>query len=112
MAGIGIKTERYLRKVPDNVINRANELNVPIMHIPNHYAFIEVINPVLAKIINDQADRLKKSETIHKSFTQLVIDGGDIQDILKNLKVWSFLTFKIISFMKYLMRKGYTATLF
>lgn len=86
MAGIGIKTERFLHSIPDNVINRANELNVPIIYIPSRYAFIEIINPVLAKIINDQADKLKKSETIHKSFTQLVINGGDIKDILVNLK--------------------------
>lgn len=85
-AGLGIKIDRFLHKLPDSVINKANKLNIPIIHIPNHYAHIEVINPVLIKIINDQADRLKKSEMIHKSFTQLVIDGGDIEDILINLK--------------------------
>lgn len=86
MAGIGIKIDRFIHNLPESVINKANELNVPIIHIPDHYAFIEVINPVLARIINAQADRLKKSEIIHKSFTQLVIDGGDIKDILINLK--------------------------
>lgn len=79
-AAIGIKTDRFLHNIPDNVIEKANNLNFPIIHIPNHYAFTEIISPILTKIINDQADRLKKSEIIHKSFTQMVIDGGDIKD--------------------------------
>lgn len=86
MAGIGIKVDRFIHKVPNSVIDKANELGIPIIYIPNHYAFIEIINPVLTKIINDQADRLKRSEMIRKSFTQLVIDGGDLKDILVTLK--------------------------
>lgn len=53
--------------------------------MPIQCAFVDVINPVLQLLVNEQAKRLEISENIHHSFTNLVLDGGDTQSIINTL---------------------------
>lgn len=84
-AALGIKLDRFIKKLPENVIQKSDELGIPLIHIPNRYAFTDVINPVLSRIVNNQARLLELSENIHNSFTQMVIKGGDPQQIIDTL---------------------------
>lgn len=85
VAGLFIKLKRFFDKLPDDVIKLANELNFPIVEVPMHLAFIEVINPTLLQIIDHQSERLRFSEEIHKTFTNLVINNEDTQTIVNTL---------------------------
>lgn len=85
-AGFGIKIGRFIDKLPDEVLETADKLNFPIVFIPNRFSFVDVINPVLSKLVNVQADRLEISEKIHNSFTDIVLEGGDTEKILDTLK--------------------------
>jgi len=85
-SAFGIKLNRFIDVLPEKVIETANELAFPIIQIPLHFAFIDIINPVLITIINEQGKRLQHSENVHKSFTQLVINGGDTQQIINTLR--------------------------
>ncbi len=82
----GIKIDRYIKSFPDKVIKAADELAFPIIDIPNYLSFAEIINTILTSLINKQAYELTISEKIHKSFTDLVIKGGDTQEIIDNLQ--------------------------
>lgn len=84
-SALGIKIGRFIHKLPEEVNKIANELNFPIIHIPIHYAFSDVIHPALSKIVNAQAKKLMLSEKIHKSFTQIVIDGKGNDHIVETL---------------------------
>ncbi|MFW5891692.1 MAG: PucR family transcriptional regulator [bacterium] len=85
VSGFGIKLDRFIKELPPKVIRKANELNFPIIYIPNKYPFIDIINPILTKIINEQADKLIKSEKIHNSFTDLAIRDEGTERILETL---------------------------
>lgn len=85
-AGLGIKLGRFIREIPESVVHVANELRFPLIHIPVKYAFVDIINPVLSNLVNAQSRKLMYSEKIHKSFTQLVISGGNTQQIIDTLE--------------------------
>lgn len=74
-SALGIKIGRFIEKLPQEVKETGDSLNFPIIYIPTNLAFSDVINPVLSKIVNAQAKKLMMSEKIHKSFTQIVIEG-------------------------------------
>lgn len=86
ISALGIKVDRFLGSFPDEVIRKADEFEIPLIHIPNHYAFRDVINPILSNIINRQAERLKFSETVNRSFSELITNGGGVEDVLAHLK--------------------------
>ena len=86
VAGLGIKMIRYLDELPEEVRLLSDELNFPIIDIPYSYAFTDIINPILSRIVNEQADRLSRSEKIHNTFTKTAINGDGIKSILDKLK--------------------------
>ncbi|SMG23625.1 purine catabolism regulatory protein [Dethiosulfovibrio salsuginis] len=85
-AGLGIKTDRYIKEVSPRVLDLADELGLPLIHVPNHFAFADIIHPVLSEIVNRQARLLRYSETVRHSFFDLSVNGADLQAILENLE--------------------------
>lgn len=98
-AGIGIKLERFIKILPEEVKDIANNLNFPIISLPTHFAFVDIINPVLSKTVNIQFEKLQFSEKIHNSFTQLVLKGGTYQQIIDTLS--SIINKEVIFFNTY-----------
>lgn len=84
-SALGIKIGRFIEKLPQEVKETGDGLNFPIIYIPTNLAFSDVINPVLSKIVNAQAKKLMMSEKIHKSFTQIVIEGKGTGHIVETL---------------------------
>lgn len=74
-AALGIKIGRFIEILPQEVKETGDKLNFPIIYVPKWYAFTDIINPVLSRIVNTQAKKLMMSEDIHKTFTQMVIQG-------------------------------------
>ena len=85
ISGFGLKLDRYLKELPENIITKADKLGFPIIYIPNKYPYVDIINPVLTKIIDEQADKLIRSEKIHNAFTELVIRNEGTDKILTTL---------------------------
>ena len=84
-SALGIKIGRFIEELPPEVKKTADMLNFPIIYIPTDFAFSDVIHPVLSKIVNMQAKKLMMSEKIHKSFTQIVIEGKGTNHIIETL---------------------------
>jgi purine catabolism regulator len=51
-AGMGIKVDRYIKKIPDEVIQLCNEIDMPLIGIPFNEAWIDVINAVNSIAVN------------------------------------------------------------
>lgn len=84
-AALFVKIKRFIDELPEEVLNSAEKLDFPVVLMPIHLAFTDVINPVLSKIINEQARKLQLSENIHHSFTNLVLSGGETEQIISTL---------------------------
>lgn len=81
-----MKVGRFIDNIPTEAIETANKLKIPLVYMPIEYAFTDVINPVLSRIVNYQTEMLRHSENIHNSFTEIVIRGGAIRDIVYTLQ--------------------------
>src|SRR2546422_704171 len=84
-AGLVIKPERYLPQIPEDMIGQADEFKIPLIRIPPDVSYLEIMNPILERIINAQNSQLRRSIEIHRQFTHLALDGQGLDAIVKTL---------------------------
>lgn len=85
VSALGIKLHRYVHSLTDEVIELANNLSLPLISIPNEKAWVDLINPVMAELLNRQLVILEKSNSIRRLFTEEVLEGRKLQSIAKLL---------------------------
>ena len=52
VAGMGIKTTRYLNRIPDEILELGNSLDFPIIEVPYREAWIDIISQINSIAIN------------------------------------------------------------
>ncbi|HEY8198842.1 MAG TPA: PucR family transcriptional regulator ligand-binding domain-containing protein [Candidatus Limnocylindrales bacterium] len=85
LAGIAIKPTRYIDQIPAAVISEADRLGFALLELPADTSFNDIINGVLAVILDHQAARLRRSGAIHDRFMRIVLSGGGLQHIAEAL---------------------------
>lgn len=99
-SGLGIKTKRFLKEIPAEAINIANELAFPIIELPMELSLGEIVNGTLGAILDKRSNELRYALETHKQFTNLIISGKGIQKLLENLA--EMIGYPIILFDRYL----------
>src|SRR5712691_8366928 len=84
-AGLVVKPHPYLRKLAPEMLTEADRLNVPLFTVPANVQLVDVMAPLLERIINAEHWRLKRSMDIHRRFTELVLDGKGVKEICATL---------------------------
>lgn len=82
VAGLGVKLHRYMTTLPEPMLAKANELSFPIIKVPDHIAWIEVISPIFARVFNTDAQHLIRSEEIRSQFTQQLFSGAGLESLM------------------------------
>jgi len=85
VSALGIKLKRYVNGLCQDVIDMANKRGLPLLIIPYDKAWVDVINPIMAEILNQQLVLLEKANAFRRSFTQQVLEGKKISSIAKLL---------------------------
>ena len=85
VAALGIKVSRYMHQVPESIIQLADSLDFCMIEIPEHYAFTDIINPVLAEIVNQRYRQLRISEEMNQKFLQIGVADVSYEKILNLL---------------------------
>lgn len=80
-AGLVVKMKRYFDRLPQNMIDEANRLGLPLLELPFEYTLSRVIS-----IINEKAsgryDLLnRKTLDMHNLFFRITLEGGGIERI-------------------------------
>ena len=84
-SGLVIKPERYLPEIPAEMIGQADEYGIPLIRIPQEVSYLEIMAPILERIINAQNIQLRRSIEIHRQFTRLALDGQGLDAIVRTL---------------------------
>jgi PucR family transcriptional regulator, purine catabolism regulatory protein len=84
-AGLVVRPMPYLKKLPSEMVSEANRLNVPLFTVAQDVQLIDLMAPLLERIINAEHWRLKRSMDIHRRFTELVLDGKGVIEICRTL---------------------------
>lgn len=82
IAGLAIKTKRFLPEVPLIIKNLAEQLNLPVIELPLTLSLAEILNPIISSIAARQSYLLSRSNEIHKTLTNVAIKGGGINAII------------------------------
>lgn len=85
LSGIGIKIFPYLDRMPDELIKLANELDFPIIELDYEVPFTDIMTPVFKEIFERQSSIINKVQVVHKDTMNVLLKGGTIKDILRNL---------------------------
>jgi len=85
LAGIAIKIYPYLKKLPKEVIDLANELKFPIIDLDYAIPFTDIMGPIFKKVFNKQALLLQKVEELHKNLMNIILRGGEVKEIVTTL---------------------------
>ena len=84
-AGLVVRPMPYLRKLPPEMVTEADRLQVPLFTVSAGVQLIDLMAPLLERIINAEHWRLKRSIEIHHRFTELVLDGKGVNEICRTL---------------------------
>lgn len=84
-AGIAIKLKRFIDKIPQEVIDLANLLEFPIIHVPETLTLGEVSHQLLSFIWDNQIEELFYAIHVHKKFTNMMIKGYSLDSLIDNL---------------------------
>ncbi|MCR4961481.1 MAG: PucR family transcriptional regulator ligand-binding domain-containing protein [Lachnospiraceae bacterium] len=84
-AALFIKEKRFLETIPETMLKRADELNFPIVGMPYEYGFIDVINPVMAKLVVNQTRIIENYKEVHRTFTDIVVKGLGVDVLVDTL---------------------------
>jgi len=85
LAGIAIKPDRYLERIPPAMLAAADACDFPLIELPPDSSFNDIISAVLSVILNEQSLRLQRAAEIHDRFTQIVLGGGGLREIAVTL---------------------------
>ena len=84
-AGLVVRPHPYMRKLPAEMLTEADRLDVPLFTVAEDVQMVDLMAPLLERIINAEHWRLKRSMDIHRRFTELVLDGKGVKEICATL---------------------------
>jgi len=81
LAGLGVKTKRYIDKIPEKTIEIAESLKFPLVEIPVEISYSTVLTEALTEIVNVQTNVLQRIDNIQNKFIKVMLDGGSLMEI-------------------------------
>lgn len=84
-AGLALKTQRYLKVIPKDVIQLANKLEFPIIELPVEPSLGEIVNESLKLILEERTEELHYALDIHRKFSDIIISGKGLYEVIDRL---------------------------
>ena len=85
VSGLGVKLNRYMTKMPADMLERADRLGFPIIALPEEVAWIDLITPIMSSILDTEARDLIRSEEVQAGFTNILLSNPGLADIARLL---------------------------
>ncbi|MFD1956347.1 PucR family transcriptional regulator [Paenibacillus thailandensis] len=84
-AGLGIKTKRYLDRIPEQAKETADRLRFPLLELPADCSLAEAIEQLLSRILAYRTDELRHALDSHRKFSTIILEGNSLQDMIDTL---------------------------
>jgi purine catabolism regulator len=112
-AVLAVKFGRFIGTVPPKMCQLADELNIPLLNIPNNVSFMDITLPVMTAIINVQSLQLQYSEEVRHKMTRISLEANSLTPVAATLA--ELIEHDVIicnADMQYLARAGKECTVF
>ena len=83
IAAIGIKTRRFVDEIPAELIQIADEYNLPLFEIERETKFRQIIQAITAELNNQQTNLLLEVERHYKELAEVALVSGDFEKYLR-----------------------------
>lgn len=84
-AGMVLSIGYYFQDTPRVIRKAADELGFPVIETPRELLFIDITEAIFGQIVNRQYALLRQSARIHEQLTNLVLQGGGLNDLALTL---------------------------
>ncbi|HEY6294140.1 MAG TPA: PucR family transcriptional regulator ligand-binding domain-containing protein, partial [Streptosporangiaceae bacterium] len=84
-AGLVVELGRAFGEIPAAMVHAAAQRGFPLIALERETRYIEVTEAVHRAIISDQYELLRQAEAISRDFTDLILSGADIRQIIERL---------------------------
>jgi purine catabolism regulator len=81
ITGLVMSVGHYFEHTPNIIIEEADRLGFPIIEVPGSLSFVEITEAIFTRIVNGQYEVLRRAKEIHETLTDIVLDGGTLQDV-------------------------------
>lgn len=81
IAGLAIKPGQYIEEIPQEMIDCAEEMNLPLIEIPPQLPYADIMLPIFENIVNEQYYQLKRVNEVQEKFFNILLKGGNIENI-------------------------------
>lgn len=85
VAGLIITVGRYIEAIPQHLIDVADVHKFPLIEIPFQARFVDIAKAINEQISQSNLQTTRHALHIHKSLTQLVLQGRGLQDLADEL---------------------------
>lgn len=85
VSALAVKFGRHLDALPDTMLREADRRGFPLIALPEHVAFDDVLEQVLTELLNRQSSALARAEETHRALVQIVLGGGGLPDVAAGL---------------------------
>ncbi len=81
-AAIAIKTHRFLTEVPEGILRAAHELNFPVIEIDADVTYIDILTPLMSRILDEGSAERESLEPYLKWLTEVALEGQGVPAML------------------------------
>ena len=85
VAGLVLAVGQIIDHMPDTMIEIANAHDFPLIEISYRVRFVDVARAINERIAQTNLAMVTRALTIHKTLTQLVLEGGDLKKLANTL---------------------------
>lgn len=86
VSALVIKNHRFVKEIPQSIIDEAEKCKLPIIQIPKEVPYVDVLYPVMEEILNTQVKKLQYYKEIHDQFTALSLADESPEKIIETLE--------------------------
>lgn len=85
VAALFIKPGEFLDEVPQEMIDYADEIGMPLFQIPSNRPYMDFMVPLYERLMEEQLYVLKQVEQINEALTEEIFEGNGIDGICRVL---------------------------
>ncbi|MBE3580684.1 MAG: PucR family transcriptional regulator ligand-binding domain-containing protein [Thermoanaerobacteraceae bacterium] len=74
VAAFGIKPGQYLLRIPEDMVEHAERVGLPLLELPPDVPYMDIMLPIFELLINEQLYRPRRTDEIHNLLLNVLLD--------------------------------------
>ncbi len=85
VAALGVKTRRFIDRLPQRALDAAEALDFPIFELPAAVSFSDVVRDIMERVLVQEARELSVLQSRFQKLTQQLLNGAGLEEFLQAL---------------------------